>query len=81
MLCLAEQVDAELLLPGEGAGTGARHGTRLQAAAQSPALHSSSTRAAAVQHQQPNGDRPSLYFPRPTQAARKSFFHLLHHCL
>lgn len=37
MLDLAEQVDAELPLPGEGAEPGAKHSTGLQAAAQGPA--------------------------------------------
>lgn len=69
-LCLAEQVDVELLLPGEGTEPVAS----LQAAAQGPAQHSSCSRIAPVQHEHPTRDRPFLYFPRPTQAARKSFF-------
>lgn len=81
MLYLAEQVDAELPLPGEGAEPGAKHSTGLQAAAQGPAQLSSCSRTAPGHHQHPTGDRPFLYFPKATQAARKSFFHLLHHCL
>lgn len=74
MLNLAEQVDAELPLPGEGAEPGAKHSTGLQAAAQGPAQLSSCSRTAPGHHQHPTGDRPFLYFPKATQAAKKKLF-------